>query len=217
MQNIRNCLLSSLCTILAVSGTIAQSPPVVKIDSVRNLKKFRFLGFPVVSYSPETRIGYGAAGIAVFRLGNDVMHTSPSQVCVGIGLTQNKQQLYYANFQLYTNKNLYNIYGEAGYYKYTYYYYGIGEHQIPRELYAADYPRVRVSVLRKWAPHYYAGLRYNYENFVMKDTAAGGELAMGKVPGSRGSASSGVGIVQILDKRDTVLYPTKGYWMELAL
>lgn len=215
MQNIRHYLLGLLCIILANSSK-AQTA-TIKIDSVPNLKKFRFLGFPVVSYSPETRIGYGAAGIAIFRLGKEVMHTSPSQVSIGIGLTQNKQQLYYSNFQLYTNRNLYNIYGEAGYYKYTYYYYGIGEHQLPRELYGADYPRIRVSVLRKWTPHYFAGLRYNYENYVMTDTVAGGELAKGKVPGSRGSASSGVGIVQILDKRDTVLYPTKGYWMELAL
>jgi hypothetical protein len=217
MQNIRRYLLGLLCIILAVNNSGAQAPATIKIDSVPNLKKFRFLGFPVISYSPETRIGYGAAGIAIFRLGKDVMYTSPSQVSIGIGFTQNKQQLYYAPFQLYTNRNKYNIYGEIGYYNYTYYYYGIGEHQIPRELYAASYPRIRLSVLRKWTPSYYAGLRYNYENYVMKETAAGGELAKGTIPGSRGSASSGLGIVQILEKRDTILYPTKGYWMELAL
>ncbi len=205
-----------LCIIFAANTGNAQTT-IIKPDSVHSLKKFRFLAFPAISYSPETRIAYGFAAISLFRLGSDVMHTSPSQVSMGFGYTQNKQQLYYIPFQLYSNKNLFNIYGEAGYYKYTYYYYGMGEHQVPRELYGADYPRIKLSVLYKWAPHYYAGLRYQYEHYDITQTAAGGELAQGKIPGSKGSVTSGGGIVQIFDKRDTVLYPTKGYWMELAV
>jgi hypothetical protein len=165
MQNIQRLLKLILCLLLlATVANAQQNPPAIKIDSTHNLKKVRVLGFPVISYSPETRIGFGVAGIALFRFGNDPKHTSPSQVSLGFGYTQNKQQLYYVPFQLYTNRNKFNIYGEAGYYKYTYYYYGIGTHTIPRELYAANYPRIRMSVLYKWAPHYYAGLRYNYEN-----------------------------------------------------
>lgn len=218
MQNIQRLLFISLCLFAAACCGYAQSnPQTIKVDTVRNLRKVRILGFPVVSYTPETRVGYGAAGIAIFRLGNDPLHTSPSQVSIGLGYTQNKQQLYYVPFQLYTNRNKFNIYGEAGYYKYPYYYYGIGRHTIPKELYSADYPRLRVSVLYKWAPHYYAGLRYNYENYRMDSVLPGGELAKGTIPGSMGSVSSGFGIVQILDKRDSTLYPTKGYWMELAL
>ena len=216
MQNIRRGLYIILF-LLAVKGYSQPAPQTIKIDSVPNLKRVKVLGFPVVSYSPETRIGYGAAGIVLFRLGNDPQHTSPSQVSIGLGYTQNKQQLYYVPFQLYTNRNKFNIYGEAGYYKYTYNYYGIGTQKVPKEVYSADYPRIRFSVLYKWAPHYYAGLRYNYENYKMTQTEAGGELAKGTVPGSLGSISSGIGIVQIYERRDTVLYPTKGYWMELAL
>jgi hypothetical protein len=50
----------------------------------------------------------------------------------------------------------------------------------------------------------------------MAGTTPGGLLAKGTIPGSNGSVSSGAGIVQILDRRDTLLYPTKGYWMELV-
>lgn len=216
MQNIRLGLYIILC-LLVVKSYAQPAEQTIKIDSVRNLKKIKVLGFPVVSYSPETRIAYGAAGIILFRLGNDPQNTSPSQVSMGIGYTQNKQQLYYVPFQLYTNRNKFSIYGEAGYYKYTYYYYGIGTHTIPKELYLANYPRIRLSVLYKWAPHYYAGLRYSYENYTMAQTQTGGELAKGIIPGSQGSISSGPGIVQVYDRRDTVLYPTRGYWMELAL
>lgn len=186
------------------------------IDTLRQLKKIKVLGFPVVSYTPETRTGYGVAGVATFRLGKNVLHTSPSQVSIGIGFTQNKQQLYYLPFALFTNNNRYYIYGEAGYYKYNYYYYGVGQSEVPKELYGVNYPRMRLSVLYKWLPHYYAGLRYQYENYRLTQTKPGGELEKGFIPGSKSSVSTGIGVVQIVDKRDSVLYPTKGFWMELA-
>jgi outer membrane protein assembly factor BamA len=185
-------------------------------DSLHKLKKIKALGFPVLSYTPETRVGYGVAGVGIFRLGNAPAETKPSQVSVGIGLTQNHQQLYYLPFTIYTNKNKYYIYGEAGYYNYNYYFYGIGQTPIPKELYYANYPRIRLTALKLIAPHYYAGIRYQYENYKIVQTTAGGELASGIIPGSNGSNTSGAGIVQIYDKRDSVLYPTKGYWMELT-
>ncbi len=216
MQNIRHRIFGLLGILLVYFNCSAQNT-IPKIDTTHLLKKFRFLAFPAVSYAPETRIAFGIAGIALFRLGNDVKNTAPSQIGLGLGYTQNNQELFYMPFQVYTNRNMYNIYGEAGYYKYNYYYYGIGTHEIPRELYSANYPRIKISVLRKWLPHYYAGIRYQYENYQIVQTVPGGELASGTIPGSQGSITGGLGIVQIIDKRDTVLYPTKGYWMELAL
>ncbi len=120
-------------------------------DTIHALKKIKALGFPVISYTPETRTGYGIAGVATFRLGENPTATKPSQVSLGLGYTQNKQQLYYIPFTLYTNRNQYYIYGEAGYYKYNYYFYGIGAQEVPRELYSVDYPRMRLTVLRQWA------------------------------------------------------------------
>ncbi len=216
MRNIRHGLPVLFCMLVMFNIASAQKPPFI-YDSTRSLRKLHIVALPAISYSPETRFEFGAGSFAVFRMGNDVFHTSPSQVTVAGAYTQNKQQIYTSTFQLYTNKNLYNIYGEAGYYKYNYYYYGIGTHEIPKELYSADYPRIKITVLRKWAPHYYAGIRYQYENYKMTGTAPGGELAKGIIPGSTGSITSGAGLVQILDKRDTLLYPTKGFWMELAL
>ena len=185
-------------------------------DSLAKLKKIKVLGFPVVSYTPETRIGYGLAGVSIFRLGPDILNTKPSQVSIGIGLTQNHQELYYLPFTLYTNHNRFYLYGEAGYYRYNYYFYGIGENTEPRERYYADYPRIRLSAVRLLLPGYYAGIRYQYENYQIVQTTAGGQLAQGVIPGSTGSVTSGAGIVQILDRRDSVFYPTRGYWMELT-
>ncbi|MGI8951849.1 MAG: hypothetical protein ACR2FN_09730 [Chitinophagaceae bacterium] len=185
-------------------------------DTIHRLKKVRVLGFPVVSYTPETRTGYGVAGVAIFRLGKNVLQTKPSQVSLGLGYTQNKQQLYYIPFTLYTNKNQYYIYGEAGYYKYNYYFYGIGTNEIPRELYGVNYPRIKLTGLKQLTPNFYAGLRYQYENYQMTETVSGGELSQGIIPGSSGSVSSGAGVVAMIDKRDSILYTTKGYWMELT-
>ncbi len=199
-----------------LNNSFAQTIPLTA-DTTRALKKLHIFALPAVSYSPETRFVFGVGGFAVFRLGKDVKYTSPSQITAAAAYTQNKQQIYTSTFQLYTNKNIYNIYGEAGYYKYNYDYYGIGTQQVPKEQYSADYPRIKVTLLRKWAANYYAGVRYQYENYEIVGTQPGGQLAQGIIPGSKGSITSGAGIVQIFDKRDTVLYPTKGFWMELAL
>ena len=202
--------------LLSWSTAHAQNNNGIRSDSISNLKKIHALGFPVISYTPETRTGYGVAGVATFRFGKDPLLTKPSQASIGIGYTQNHQQLYYLPFQIYTNRNLYNIYGEIGYYKYNYVYFGVGQNEVPKETYDAEYPRIKLSVLRNWAPGYYAGPRYQYENYRITQTAPGGELHQGIIPGSNGSVTTGLGIAQILDKRDAVLYPTKGYWMELA-
>lgn len=183
---------------------------------IKKQKAIHFLGFPVLSYTPETRTGYGVAGTATFRFGKNVLNTKPSQASIGIGYTQNHQQLYYLPFQVFTNKNLYNIYGEIGYYKYNYIYFGVGQNEVPKETYDAEYPRIKLSVLRSVTKNYYAGLRYQYENYRITQTAAGGELSEGIIPGSKGSVSTGLGVVQILDKRDSVLYPRNGYWIEFA-
>ncbi len=214
MTNPRPLFTTLFFAMLFCGQVKAQALPA---DSIKALKKLHLLVLPAFSYSPETRFVFGAGGFAVFRMGNDVKYTSPSQVTAAIAYTQNKQQIYTTTFQLYTNKNIYNIYGEAGYYKYNYNYYGIGANEVPKEQYSANYPRIKITMLRKWTPNYYAGIRYQFENYQMESTAPSGQLALGLVPGSKGSTTSGAGIVQIYDKRDTLLYPTKGFWMELAL
>lgn len=182
-------------------------------------KRFSVLPLPLLYYSPETRLGYGVAATATFRFRGDTSRqVRPSQVTAGAAYTQNKQVLVYLPFQLFYKNNLYFANGELGYYRYNYYYFGQGQREVPAELYGVNFPRVRVNLFRritKANPNQpgrglYAGLRYQYERYLISSTVANGEFAAGTVPGGQGSLLSGVGTGFFYDSRNNVFYPNRG-------
>lgn len=179
-------------------------------------KRFSAFPFPIIYYAPETRLTYGVAGTATFRFKKDSANVKPSNIFAGLAYTQNKQLLAYAQFQLFYNNNRYYIFGEAGYYKYSYFFYGTGNKEVPEELYKVNYPRIKINAAYKILPHIYAGPGYQYENYNIVETLPGGALATGSIAGSKGSISSGAGLVLLYDSRDTVLFPGKGWFANLS-
>jgi len=178
---------------------------------------------PLVYYTPETRLAYGAAAVATIRFRRDAGFAAarPSQLTFGVAYTQNRQLLLYLPFQLFYDHNTYYAYGEAGYYRYNYYFYGLGRQDVPRELYGVNFPRVRLSAFRRIVPGLprgalYAGLRYQYEDYDVTSVAENGLLASGTVPGGRGSRLTGGGLGLFYDSRDHVFYPTKGIVADVA-
>lgn len=184
-------------------------------------KRFSLLPLPVIYYTPETRLAYGAALTATFRFRKDSITARPSQVTFGMAHTQNKQWLFYLPFQVFYDQNRYFVNGEAGYYRYSYYFFGAGQREVPRELYSVDFPRIRVNAFRRIAHlkqgNLYAGLRYQYEDYRVNKTEPGGLLATGTVPGGRGSRLSGGGLGLFFDARDAVFFPRRGLVADLSV
>ncbi len=204
-----------LLTNLLVSVSLL-SPP----DSVP--KRFSILPLPLVYYTPETRLAYGAAATATFRFRRDSVNSRPSQVTLGIAHTQNNQLLFYLPFQVFYDHDTYYINGEAGYYRYNYFFYGVGQREVPEELYGVNFPRIRVNAFRRIAPSLkagklYAGLRYQYEDYRVTDVNPDGLLATGTVPGGLGSRLSGGGLGLFYDSRDRIFFPTKGLIADFTL
>jgi hypothetical protein len=179
-------------------------------------KKFSAFPFPVIYYAPETRFVFGVGGSATFRFKHDSANVKPSSIVVGAAYTQNKQVLVYTQFQTFYANNKYYVFGEAGYYIYSYYFYGLGLRQIPKELYKVDYPRIKLNATKLVLPHVYAGVGYQFEHYNVIQTQAGGELALGTIPGSKGSVTSGAGLQVIYDSRDTILYPYNGWFGQFS-
>ncbi|WBO86580.1 BamA/TamA family outer membrane protein [Hymenobacter yonginensis] len=206
-------LLTSVLLALAT-----QAPPP---DSTT--RRLSVLPLPLVYYTPETRLAYGAALVFTVRFRQDSAFTDarPSQFTLGAAYTQNRQLLLYLPFQVFYRHNTYYAYGEAGYYRYNYYFYGVGEQAVPRELYGVNFPRVRLNAFRRVAPalaagKLYAGLRYQLENYDVTTTEAGGQLASGRVPGGLGSRLHGGGLGVFFDSRDNLFFPTKGVVADLT-
>lgn len=194
-------------------------------------KQVSLFPFPIIYYTPETRFAYGAVVSATFRFTRDFIRFKadtttvnagppnvprPSNVQLIAAYTQNKQVLLFVPFQVFYDQNRYYVYGEAGYYKYAYNFYGVGQRDVPAENYGVNYPRVRLNALRRIRPGLYAGLRGEYENYVITRVEPDGLLATGTVSGGQGGRMVGAGLGLFYDTRDVVFYPTKGIMADLT-
>ena len=211
-----NTFLRSLLTISLVMLTIALSAQEKQDTQV--VAKNKLFGLPIAFFAPETNWGFGAAGIYTFRLKGEATSTNPSQLQLGFAYTLNKQWLLYLPFQLFKQQETFKIYGELGYYLYTYQFYGIGNDTkaADKEFYDVNFPRVRINFLKQIRPNVFAGLRYWMDDFTIKKIAPDGLLDRQIISGQEGGLLSGVGAVFNYDNRDNIFFPRKGAFIELV-
>jgi len=171
----------------------------------------RFFGVPLIFYTPDTYWGAGAAGILTYP-GRPLR----SSVSFSLAYTQRKQFLLWLPYQWYSPKGQWRAYGELGWYRYLYQYFGIGNRYADdfKEVYTAIYPRVRVTGLHKLGRRQLGGIRYSMDAYRIAEKQLGGELSSGNIPGSSGGFSSGVGPVWLLDSRDNQFFPRRGLFLE---
>ena len=131
------------------------------VDSIQPSRNNLF-AIPLVFTSPETNWSFGALGTYTFRFKGESNTSRPSQLSVATAYTLNKQILFYVPFRLYWKDEKYLTYGELGYYKYNYFFHGIGNDQNPQfeELYDVNFPRIRWNMLYQIDPKTYVGIRY---------------------------------------------------------
>jgi outer membrane protein assembly factor BamA len=188
-------------------------------DSIQRTKRRIIAGVPVLFYTPETRFGFGLSGFCIFNWKKDSLLARRSSVTLGFAYTQNRQVLFYLPYNLLIGNRNYQLYGEVAYNRYNYNFYGVGN-KIPQdyvERYGVEFPRLRITMLKRVSRFFYAGPRYAYDRFTLFDLREGGYLAGGSVNGSGGGSISGMGAVLLYDSRDYIFYPSKGILTELVV
>lgn len=182
-------------------------------------KRYSLIGLPLVYFTPETNWAFGGLGVFSFRFKSESMESLPSQLNLGVAYTLNKQVLIYLPYQLYFKDELYKVYGELGYYRYNYFFYGIGNQTKAEdeEIYDVNFPRIRLNALYLLRENTYVGLRYTMDNFTDLKTAEGGILDSQDITGKQGGLVSGFGIVGNYDSRDNLFYASKGMFLETVL
>lgn len=178
-----------------------------------------FFALPVVFYTPETRWGFGAAGIYTWRFKSEADSSRPSQVQPAFAYTLEDQILLYMPFQVWWDDERYTIFGELGWYRYNYFFYGIGN-GVPgdfEELYGVNYPRLRLTAMYQFLPDFYAGLRMVADDFKITDLDPEGMLFDRSIPGSNGGLNAGMGLIINYDNRDNYLSTRKGVYGEFTV
>jgi outer membrane protein assembly factor BamA len=181
-------------------------------------KKFSLLAAPIVFYTPDTRWSLGLVGVSGFTWGAGNPSTKKSNINLGLSFTQRKQILLHMPFQIFSPGSKFWLNGEFGFFRYVYYFYGIGNRQENNyENYDADLFRIRINGLKKIGNHHFLGLRYIYDHYDFTRFKEGGELIEGSVRGSRDGSVSGLGLSFNYDSRDNIYYPSKGLFTESQL
>ncbi|XOV66208.1 MAG: BamA/TamA family outer membrane protein [Fluviicola sp.] len=203
--------MSRFC-VLVISCLILSGSAFGQEDTLRY--KTRFFGLPVVFYAPETRLGFGAASILSFKTNPYDTLLRPSQVTLGGAYTLERQILFYTPFDIWLHQNDYQAKGELGYYKYFYRYYGNGNQTQEEETYDVTFPRVRAEFTRRVHQQLYAGVKYTFDAFNITEVQEGGILDQGLVTGADGGVISGLGGIVKYDNRNSVFYPSQGWYIE---
>ncbi len=142
-------------------------------------RKNSLYALPVVFYTPETSLGFGTAAVYAFNFKDDLPGARPSSVQLVAAYTLQKQLLLYFPFTVFVNNGDYYTYGEVGYYRYVYQFFGIGNEVDPgfEEAYSVNFPRIRLTALKRVHPKWYLGLRYWFENFNITEIDEEGMLS----------------------------------------
>lgn len=207
-------VLVLLYCFICINQNIAQNNSLPK---AKNPNRTKIIALPFLSYSPDTRWGGGAGGLLTFNMRNDTLGARRSSTTFGLTYTQLHQILLQIPYQLFFKKQQHWVYGELGYYRYVYNYFGVGNENTGEllEKYDAQYPRIRLNVLTRMKQHLYAGIRYQFEDFQIQPRVQNGDIATGRILGSKGGRISGAGLVLNLDTRNSIFFPTKGQLTEL--
>lgn len=197
---------------------ITHAQTIESIDTIATEKRNSLFAVPIAFFSPETDWAFGVTGIYAFRLKNESINSRPSQLTLGFAYTLNKQVLIYLPYQLFAKDQVYNIYGELGYYLYSYQFFGLGNNtkEEDMEIYKVNYPRIRINALKLLRPSLYGGLRYWMDDFDIIEIKEEGILDTQSVTGKNGGFLSGAGIVLNYDNRDNIFFPTKGTFVEFV-
>ena len=184
-------------------------------DSVKKdkSKKLMLRPVPVLAYAPETRFIVGVGLISPFQWRRDSI-THHSIISAYIVYTQNKQDYIYMPYQVFTTRNEFYFEGESDYYNYSYYYWGIGENRVPKELYNVKFPRFLLNAYRKIEGKFYLGIDYYYENDMMFNNNSDSALNTQELIGGNGSVSSGIGVDILFDTRDSIFFPHHGWYIK---
>lgn len=187
-------------------------------DRDSTMRNTKFAGFPVLGYSPETRI---IGGVYTQLLMGDPLLKRPSTLGLSILVSQNRQFSINLFPDIWLKDNTYRLSGELKWQYWPDKYYGIGNdtRKEDEEYYASRIWGIKLDMLRTVYRDLYAGILLEVENnnIVEYDTVSHASLPEGSIPGSEHATISGIGLAFAWDSRSDILLPASGAYCQFRL
>lgn len=182
-------------------------------------KTRKIQGFPVAFYTPETNFGFGGLAVRNFRFKDDTTNNRPSSINLGAAYTLNNQFLLYLPFNIISRGDRHRFVGELGAYKYTFFFFGIGNqpgtYKEKKEMYEVSFPRLRFSYYHRVKSHLFLGVKYAVDIFSDLRVADTTLLYKTMPLGFDLGTNAGVGPALLYDSRDSIYYPRSGWYIDM--
>ena len=216
------CWLTVCCTapFLSLAQTTPPDSAAAPATSIKGL-----IPIPVIYYTPDTRLGVGAAVIGFLRLKsryNDT-YTRLSTGRILVDYTLNKQTDQQMEWNVFTREEKYLLRGELRHRVYTDRFYGIGNNtpETDEGKYKYSLVGAKLAVLKKLSRHTFLGVDYQLTNYydLRLDSISGDReslLQTQHIAGYQGGLNSGVGLIFLFDTRDNTAYASSGMLLEAS-
>lgn len=180
----------------------------------------RYRILPVLTYSPETRIGLGAGFILNWDYKDAKPGTNSSLLQSFFIYTQNDQIDWTSLFEIFTNENRFFFSGKIGYLRFPQYFYGVGNELSieQREKFSFNQFYFDLKNRIRVGKGLYLGLDYyfnkNYDIIWQEGSKYQNDSTLF---GTEGYVLSGLGPEIAYDTRDFPFNPTKGSFLSASI
>lgn len=200
----------------SVSNAFAQTDSIAADTAI--LKKRKLFVSPVVGYTPETRLYFGAGAVFYLPPSKKYPETNPSVVKVVFVYTQNKQIESNIAGDGYYQNNTYRYNYSANYYEFPAYFFGIGNNTLfeDKEEYDFDFFNIGLNGQKKIEDHFYAGLKTFFEWTKVDEVEPGGFFDTQEITGEDGGVNTGLGAWLTYDTRDNIYFPLSGMYIDVS-
>ena len=177
----------------------------------------RLFPVPVLGYAPETSLELGAALVAVVSADSGGPARRPSTALLTAIYTLKNQYQLELTLDHWTPGDAWHLTTFTAIERYPSQFNGIGIAATDSsEVYTPQRLRLLAGAQRRVARHLYAGASFGFRDQRMVETEAGGRLAPGTIPGSRGGTETILTLEGIRDSRDALYRSRRGSYVRLA-
>jgi outer membrane protein assembly factor BamA len=186
----------------------------VKADDSTKIKRVKILPVPAFGYSPETRTYVGAVVLFTFNLYKDTL-TRTSNAKVEFNYTWNKQMILEAEWNYFLKEEKWFTRGKLHYSKFPDLYYGIGSATPDSNKLGFNSDRIvaEMGLLKKVGDRLFSGGFVKYIDY--KNVSYTSDAVL--YPELVNASTIGVGYTILSDKRNSLLTPTKGSYVNFNI
>ena len=186
------------------------------INDTNDLSAPKFMNYPTLAFSPETRWEIGLSSLYIYSANRDLKNRL-SEIKAFTFYTMENQYGIWLDHALYSDENKWFFLGRARYQSFPLLYYGIGAESPPDHIARIDgnFTYFKERFLREVFPNFYTGIEFDFQimNKVSYKNSASNFL---KPLGGGGSTNIGLGWGIIYNNIHNVLNPRNGIFSELA-